>query len=162
MRPSVSLPQDTQAVKTDLLCEVVRRFGQARFCVQGSSMLPLLFPGDVVTVVATDVQHLRPGQLVLFFRRGRLFLHRVLRTVTTGDDVCVHTQGDRLTRPDPPVAAAEVLGRVTSVVRRGRRVAPGERLPSSARLLRLLSRWSDLPAGLLIGCQARFARLRGD
>ena len=62
----------------------------------------------------------RPGDVVLFSRNGRLFVHRVVE-MSGG---AVVTRGDSMLDADPPVAVSDVLGRVESIERGG---SPPER-----------------------------------
>ena len=89
-------------VKCDLFLEVLRSFGSARLRVTGTSMLPSIWPGDILEVSLLPVSSfespissfpgrgragerlaeardsIRPGELVLYERSGRFFAHRVV------------------------------------------------------------------------------------
>lgn len=110
-----------EALKLDLAAEVLTSCGQARLPVSGSSMLPALWPGDVLDVRRSAV--IRPGDLVVFQRYGRLITHRVV--ACTSD--LVTTKGDRLRYPDEPVTASEILGRVVGVERCGKPAKTNQR-----------------------------------
>lgn len=146
------------AVTAELFADLLGRFGSARLRVGGSSMLPALMPGDVVTIEAVDIHKVCAGNIVLFSRDSRFFLHRALELTASADGSVLRTQGDRLHQPDVPVRPEEVLGIVVSILRYGRELPPGRRASLSARLLRLVSRFSDWPAGLLLWCYSRSAR----
>src|SRR2546425_5624891 len=75
----------------------------------GFSMLPSIWPGDIACV--SRVAAYRPGDVVLFSRKGRLFIHRVVE-MSGG---AVVTRGDSMLDADPPVAVSDVLGRGESV-----------------------------------------------
>ena len=68
----------------------------------------------------------RPGDVVLFSRKGRLFVHRVVE-LSGG---AVVTRGDSMLDADPPVAVSDVLGRVEAIERGGSRVAVARRVVS--------------------------------
>ncbi len=136
-----------ESVKCELLAETIRRQGSARLRVQGSSMLPSLRPGDLLRVERRAPAQIEPGAIVLYTREQRLFAHRVLRRDPDGNLIA---RGDRLARPDPPLRPEELLGQVTWVERAGSGFAPARRAGWGAALLRLASRFSDLPAGLLL------------
>jgi signal peptidase I len=53
-----------------------------RLRVYGESMLPTLFPGDVVEIESCSPESLRPGEIVLAIREDRLFLHRLVSPCT--------------------------------------------------------------------------------
>jgi hypothetical protein len=65
-------------VKSHLFREVLRSFGEARLAVTGASMLPSIWPGDILEVRRQSAAEICPGQLVLFARGGGLVAHRVV------------------------------------------------------------------------------------
>ncbi|MGA2437090.1 MAG: S24/S26 family peptidase [Acidobacteriaceae bacterium] len=105
--------------KHDLAVEVVRRFGEVRLKVNGASMLPSVWPGDIVTVRRRSAAELLPGSIVLCYRNRGLVAHRLIGR--QGDRIL--TRGDSHLRDDPPFAGEEVLGEVVSILRNGRSVA---------------------------------------
>jgi signal peptidase I len=122
--------------------EIVRNFGQVRLRVFGTSMVPSILPGDLVSVERIEMENVSPGEVVLFLQSGRLFVHRVEgRSAIAGEGLPVElqviTRGDRLLHPDPPVSRTELLGRVVELERDGRKVKPHVR-PSNSILLRAL------------------------
>lgn len=104
-------------VRSQLLAETLRRFGRARLRVTGTSMLPSLWPGDVVELVRWDASTLRKGDVVLTQREGRLYCHRLLALTRSDGRLCLRTRGDHLTEEDPPVPEDALLGKVRSVHR---------------------------------------------
>ena len=133
-----------------LLAEVLRRFGEIRLRVSGTSMLPAIRPGDILIVGRCTIDELGSGDVVLFRSGERLFAHRVARTcVGEGPSVLI-TKGDALMSDDPPLPFSQVLGRVTAI-------CPGERL--------LRDRIRDSKIGSACGmakhgCLAALGRLR--
>ncbi len=65
-------------LKGRLFLEVLRSFGAARLAVTGTSMLPAIWPGDVLEVRRQGVGDAQRGDVVLFLRDGRLVAHRVV------------------------------------------------------------------------------------
>lgn len=112
---SSAIPAMDQPCKCDLASEVLRRFGELRLQVTGASMLPSLWPGDLLTIHSAQLSEVSRGDIVLFFREGRFFVHRALSV--SADHLL--TRGDGLATPDPPVGPNELLGRVVSVARHG-------------------------------------------
>ena len=107
--------------------EIVRTFGEVRLRVFGTSMVPSLLPGDLVSIHRASLEDISPGEVVLFLRKGRLFVHRVVdrKVVATADrreESYLITRGDRLCHEDPPVSSLELLGRVVCVERGNRKV----------------------------------------
>ena len=103
---------------TDLVAEVVHRFGSARIRVQGTSMLPALRPGDEIELRSTPSSNINPGDIVAFRRDERLVVHRVIGRSPDG----LLTQGDALRHTDAPVSSDQLLGVVASVLRKGEQV----------------------------------------
>jgi signal peptidase I len=107
-----------QSACCDLVAGVVRIHGKVHLKVAGASMVPALWPGDLVTVRSCDSSELQPGSIVVFRQNERLVVHRLMHWV--GD--CVVARGDARPRCDQPVKASEVIGCVESAVRNGRSV----------------------------------------
>ncbi len=108
----------------ELVGDVTRTAGESRLRVTGASMLPAVWPGDVITVQRRSWPDLRPGQIVLFRRDDRLVAHRVLSM----SDGRLITKGDSLVAVDPPVEESEIIGQVVWISRGGRTV-PTEQRP---------------------------------
>jgi hypothetical protein len=124
-------PAKYQQACCDLVVDVVRDAGSASLRVTGCSMLPAIWPGDVVTVERHSSDELQPGRIILFSRDGRLTAHRILRV--SGEHIV--TRGDSLPAPDAPVQHTAVVGQVVGICRNGRTVdpqcTPGQRFISS-------------------------------
>jgi hypothetical protein len=114
------MPDLHTAAKRDLVAEVVRQFGEVRLKVSGTSMLPSVWPGDILTVRRRSMAELRPGQVVLCYRKGEFVAHRVVGK--RGDGLI--TRGDSLPYEDRPFRDDEVLGQVVSIERDGHAVDP--------------------------------------
>ena len=77
-------------------------------------MLPVLWPGDVVEIASCSLEDVRPGQIVLALRDGRLFLHRLVSTCKPHGFLL---RGDSMPGSDPQFPAEALLGRLVN--RRG-------------------------------------------
>jgi len=108
----------------ELVHDVARRTGEVRLKVAGASMLPTIWPGDLVTVQRCEFSELRLGQIILHGQREKLTLHRIARI----DDGRLITRGDSLPLYDPPVMPSEVLGQVVSISRGGQSIKPEQRV----------------------------------
>jgi signal peptidase I len=131
--------------------EVVRSFGEVRLRVFGTSMVPAILPGDLVTIHRASLQEISLGEVVLYLREGRLFVHRVVDLKVAAhasepDEPFLITRGDRLRHLDAPVSAIELLGRVVSIERDHRevRVPAAESNPEIVRLLLSSDRMTSL------------------
>lgn len=106
----------SHAAYCELVAEVARRSGEVRLKVTGASMLPSVWPGDVVTVRSCDLGGVQPGQIVLYRREGKLTAHRI---ICVSRDHLI-TRGDSIPTVDPPVRAFEIVGQVVSILHNGR------------------------------------------
>jgi hypothetical protein len=129
--------------KRDLAVEVLRTAGRVRLAARGYSMLPSLWPGDVLTIEASTVAQLLPADLVLYWRGESFFIHRVLRWEVAGADRRLVTRGDSMPGEDLPVSADEVLGKIVSVERDGR-IVQVPRCTPLTRVVGLALTWGRL------------------
>jgi len=147
-----------QAEKVGLFTDLLHRMGEARIRVTGSSMLPAIWPGDILTIRRCRMADACAGDIALFTRDGRLFAHRV---VGRGNERLV-TRGDTVPTADGPVSDAEFLGIVVSVVRDGNRVGSVDSLARrsvTGRLVAAAVRRSSTASRMLQRGRALRARL---
>jgi hypothetical protein len=145
---------DTRSeLKGQLFLEVLKSFGQAKLAVTGSSMLSSIWPGDILEVSRQDAAEICPGEVVLFERDGRLLAHRVVEKVCGPEGTLLITRGDGLRAAEPPVSPEELLGRVTAIVRGGRRIEP--RLTRWGRVASWVLSRSDLCTSLALRLKRR-------
>lgn len=102
-----------------MAAEVLQSMGILRLGVTGSSMLPALWPGDIVTMVAMAAEP-NVGEVVLFRRHDQFVIHRIVRVASSAGQTQIVTRGDSMSDEDGSIAASEVLGRVAEI-RRGSR-----------------------------------------
>jgi hypothetical protein len=107
-----------------LAAEVLRTFGKLRLRATGASMLPAVWPGDILSVRSLVAGEALPGDVVLFGREGRLVAHRVVERTLCQDRVQWVTRGDSVGGNDAPVSSHQLLGRVTAIERGSRRLTP--------------------------------------
>jgi hypothetical protein len=103
----------------DLLSDAVRTFGEVRLRALGSSMSPAIRPRDILVVARCGAHDLRPHDVVVYGREGRLFAHRLLEVGADASGGVLRTRGDAVWRADAAVAASALLGRVVAVGRGG-------------------------------------------
>ena len=142
------------SLKHQLLVDVLRQFRTARLAVTGSSMLPALWPGDVVTLRSCDSADLQAGQIVLVQCNENLIAHRIQ---SIAEDRIV-TQGDSMPQCDLPLAASEILGQVVSILRNGRNI-PLEQ-SHWQRAVSWLLRRSDFCLRMTLRVGRRWQRIR--
>lgn len=97
-------------------------------------MLPALWPGDLLFLESNFSEPLRPGDIVLFQRDGRFFIHRVVRLSSRSGNEEVITRGDCMAEEDLPIAKPDVMGRVREI-RRGEKAMIPPAAPSLAQQL---------------------------
>ena len=107
--------------------EVARACLQAgdRVLVQahGGSMRPFLRDGDIVEIVPIPAARLRIGDIVAIHRSGQTVLvHRVVHTGDGARHHCIETQGDANGSSDGWVESVQVIGKVITIVRDGKRI----------------------------------------
>ena len=120
MESSACTTFEASLTKQRLLTDVLRQFGTAKLTVAGGSMLPALWPGDVVTLESHPESELRQGQIVSYRRGGLLVTHRVHAVLRDH----IITRGDAAPHCDPPVSVSSIVGQVSWIERDGRRIAP--------------------------------------
>jgi Peptidase S24-like len=99
-----------------LASEVLRSFGELRLSALGCSMVPTIFPGDILTIRRAAAEELQLGDIVLYERAGRFFVHRLIgKDKEHGSTSHFTFRGDALTKDDPPVTQCEILGKVVLV-----------------------------------------------
>jgi hypothetical protein len=154
MDPRSSVSNALAALRLELAVEVARTFGSLRLRVAGTSMMPAIRPGDLLSIDRVNLRDTSPGEIVMFARVGRLFAHRIVDQSGGASDPCASapycasepylvTRGDRLLENDPPVFQSELIGRVTSIERAGSPVRSRPWLDVPNRVLGRLLRSSD-------------------
>jgi signal peptidase len=133
----------------ELVAEALRAGAEIHVRVMGTSMLPALWPGDILIV--RGGLPVTPGEVVLFMRDRRLFAHRVVRH--RGGDLI--TRGDALPHCDPPVQISELLGVMVGVVRHGLGRLPARSPSLTQRIAATAIRHSEFIYRLALGWHRR-------
>ncbi len=103
------------------LCQDVLEKGSTfQFRALGSSMFPFIRSGDLLTTKAVNPIDLSVGEVLLYQREGRSFVHRLIKKKIINGALQFITRGDHLTFCDPTIRSSEILGKVISIERRGR------------------------------------------
>jgi signal peptidase I len=139
---------DAHALQCELAGEILQSRGRLRLGVTGWSMLPTVWPGDVLVIEATNRDAVRAGDIVLFGRERRFFVHRVVDK-SEGEQK-VQTRGDAMPRMDPPVSDRELLGRVVRIERNGKSVEPSREFNGASRSVAALVRHSPTAARVVV------------
>jgi signal peptidase I len=133
--------------------EVLHIPGAVSLRVASCSMLPVLWPGDVIAVRRVEDRDITPGKLVVYLAKDFLVRQTVrwdpaAESMTNGVVVTmftVHravrwergaliTRGDAIPVDDSPVQPASILGEVVAIQRRRARLVPKEQLTGAQKL----------------------------
>jgi len=108
-----------QRLKRNLLSQVLANFGPLRLEARGTSMLPTLWPGDILHVRACEAGDLQRGAVIVS-RRGNVFQAHRIRLITREDGGWrAWTHGDSTSRPDGEVGPENLVGLVVRIERSG-------------------------------------------
>lgn len=155
--PIAAMPPSTRdELNCALAAEVLRKCGTIQFRAMGSSMIPAVWPGDILQVRSASINEIAVGELVLFSRNSSLCAHRVLCKI--GPDLV--TGGDSLPVADSPITQAEFLGRVIALSRNGKEIRVQPTLSLPMHILSWLLRRSACLLRCYIRCHRVMARLR--
>jgi hypothetical protein len=134
------------AVRSALVADVLRGSGRlrlrARGEIHGESMLPTLWPGDVVEIESCSLEDVRPGEIVLALREDRLVLHRL---VALCEPDGFQLRGDSARSPDPRLPPEALLGRLV------RRADEGRGVTAPALRPGLGAKWFGLKGSRALG-----------
>jgi signal peptidase I len=144
-----STAEIAHAAKCELAEKTLRRFGSLRLRVTGFSMLPSVWPGDLLLIRRQEMEQIHPGDIVLFARHGRLIAHRVVFKTNDPEAPSLITRGDALPSQDSAISPAELLGKVSGILRAGEWIQPRRRLSISARITAMFVSRSGRAAGIL-------------
>jgi hypothetical protein len=133
-------PAIVDSAKCDLAAEILRESGSLRLRAWGSSMLPSIWPGDILNIQRRELKQIAAGETAVFFPGSRMTAHRVVSHHCT----FLVTQGDSVPQPDAPVTAENLLGVVVSIERGGKLFAPALRPGLVARRTSVVLRRFDL------------------
>jgi signal peptidase I len=137
--------QAREAGRCSLVAEALRSWGKLRLRASGISMLPVLWPGDLLTIQVNQLEQVEPGEIVLYMRGGRFFIHRVVSKSIDAKGTFLITRGDCMAENDPPVSRSELLGRICEVQRAGSVFVPARKLSPFQRVVAyMLFHWSLL------------------
>jgi signal peptidase I len=102
------------------LCqEVLEKGSTFQFRALGGSMFPFIRSGDLLTTKPVDPIDLSIGEVLLYQREGRFFVHRLIKKKIIDETLLFITHGDHLTFSDPAIRSSQILGKVTCIERSG-------------------------------------------
>lgn len=130
--------QRFESPKHLLAQELLMNSGRVQIRALGLSMLPCIWPGDVLTIQSVETRtdnaqtvDINTGDIVAAKRNGRWVVHRVAGRSATH----VVTRGDCIPGNDSPVHIEDVIGKVVLVTRGNEQFVPRPALSCSQRWL---------------------------
>jgi hypothetical protein len=147
--------------KIQIAGEILRTNGSLRMRVLGASMIPTIWPGDIVTIQNRMGNDIGQGAIVLASRNGRFFIHRIVRKFESPEGSRWISRGDSMTEEDPVWSDCEMLGRVTKIERRGRSLLAETQLSFFSQVVGRLLCNSNLLRNLVLRAHSIFADVIG-
>lgn len=147
-------PESAPHPKLEMVAEALHRGASVSLELHGSSMLPELWPGDVLTVGPVMDHELAIGDLVFVVRGGRSFVHRLIRRLKADGGSCWITRGDANLHQDTPLYTSQVLGRVVHIRRGSRNLSPNVEPSRAQRAFAWLLRHSARMRGVVLRLHA--------
>jgi hypothetical protein len=117
--------------KLELAAQVLASGHTLRLQAFGTSMLPSIWPGDILSIDQRPEEEIVPGDIVLVARQNRFFVHRLIERDKSG----WITRGDSLPLDDEPATEVQVLGKVSLIHKTTGSVAPAAQLSLITRML---------------------------
>jgi signal peptidase I len=148
------LSQVSGGTACSLVAESVRVSGSIRLPAVGTSMVPAIHPGDILSIQPIDPKEVTLGDIVVYAREEVLVVHRIVRTSASSSESYLITRGDRLLRDDAPILPGELLGRVASIERKNRCVNIHPLLNRAEQALCLVLRRSERATYLFLRANA--------
>ena len=120
---------------------LLRKGHHVKFRAPGDSMYPTICDGDIVSVTPIETGSITIGDIILYRHRSGVTAHRVMRILKRSEkNSCSALQGpqdrslsetlefvfrgDAAINNDAPVSSEQILGKVVSIERNGRRIDP--------------------------------------
>ena len=111
------VPSDSSNTTYSILREQLEQGKFITVSVGTSSMIPLIHPGDSVSVAPVSSGGLHPGDIVLIDSGEGFIVHRLLGLEETEGKLHALTRGDHIRRFDEPVPADRIIGKVLKIFR---------------------------------------------
>lgn len=82
----------------------------------GYSMYPSVKPGSIVHIQAiTEDTAPMPGEIVVWKRKSKFIVHRLIRIIQNNDNILYVTRGDSCSNEDAPDSADKLVGKVIRI-----------------------------------------------
>ncbi len=130
--------------KLALVADSLRSGNVVQLRALGASMLPVLWPGDLLTIEPIRSSELTAGKIVVVHCGSRLFIHRLIQTGNADGHADWLTRGDSLPASDPPTTLDRIIGRVTLVSRGSKSFVPSHACGHLRKLVSSILAQSDV------------------
>ncbi len=150
MKTAVPVSSEVHALKCELAGEVLRSSGRLFLGVTGWSMLPTVMPGDTLVIDCVPCDTISEGDIILFGRDRRLFVHRVIDK-SQPHNTGIVTRGDAMPTADPPVHESDLLGKVSFILRNGKCLQPKKTMRLPERAVAAVVQRSTFAARVVVG-----------
>jgi len=120
---------ERRASDARVVAEALQYRGQVALRVYGTSMLPWVRSGDVAMIHNVSLDTVRCGDVVLFRRGDRLYVHRIVEKRGWRGGARFLAKGDANPHADGVIGQEEILGRVVNLYRGTRLIdldSPGQ------------------------------------
>ena len=145
----------------DFIKEEIARGKEVTLQIATGSMRPLIRPKDSVIVKGGKVSGLQSGDIILFERNTRLYVHRLLIKQYHNGEVILLSKGDNTLVMDKSISAEQFLGKVVKV-KRNQKVINLAKPPWSIinRFLYIFARLQIKALGIYRGWKGCFLKSR--
>ena len=123
-------PSDPKALDVAQICDDLLRSGiLVRFRAPGDSMYPTICDCDLITVEPMEPSDIKVSDIILYRHENGVVAHRVINieapeSSTLSPQHFFTVRGDAAINYDAPVSSEQILGKVVSIERNGRRIDP--------------------------------------
>jgi signal peptidase len=135
------LRNDNSSLFSEILGDTLNRGHSIRFCAPGDSMYPTICDGDLIAVEPIKPAAVIVGDIILYEHKSKVTVHRVMRVLkrseknsrsalqgpqdrSLSETLEFVFRGDAAIKDDAPVSSEQILGKVVSIERNGRRIDP--------------------------------------
>ncbi len=106
------------------------------FHANGKSMYPTIRDGEMITVEPIAAPEIKPGDIILYRNQTGVVAHRVVYLEQSSHGHLL-LRGDASNTFDAPIMPYQILGKVISTKRSGRKIALNKRRPNLVHFLRV-------------------------
>jgi signal peptidase len=113
--------------ESQLVSKVLKKYRLIDLPAQGTSMLPLIKEGDICTFRTCDPSKLKKGDIVLFFSsESKLVAHRFYYSKRIDNKQFFLFKGDTNLKQDHPVTKEHIVGKLTYIKTKKRKVSASQ------------------------------------